>query len=78
METWKNVLTPADRKHLEVRGSLQKSSEVRNHIGGFNFYVPAGGGSNLLFTVHRVFMTGDKVQAAFPCMQVFIDREVWV
>ena len=47
METWKNVLTPADRKHLEVRGALQKSSEVRNHIGGFNFYFPAGGGSNL-------------------------------
>ena len=76
MDTWKNVLTPADRKHLEVRSSLQKSSEVRNHIGEFNLYVPAGGGSSVEVTGHRLSMTGDEVQAAFPCAQIFIDREV--
>lgn len=47
METWKNVLTPADRKHLEVRSSLQESSEVRDHIGEFDLYVPPGDGSSL-------------------------------
>ena len=48
METWKNVLTPADRKHLEVRSSYKNPQiEVCNHIGEFNLYVSPGGGSSL-------------------------------